>query len=61
MMINNTLQAFSGHLQVQAEGFNGNPKMRSSIADILDLTGKCEALYRMLPCGTRERLCTRFK
>lgn len=40
MMINNTLQAFSGHLQVQAEGFNDNPKMRSSIADILDLTGQ---------------------
>lgn len=40
MMINNTLQAFSGHIQVQAEGFNDNPKMRSSIPDILDLTGQ---------------------
>lgn len=40
MMINNTLQAFSGHIQVQAEGFNDNPKMRSSIADIRELTGR---------------------
>lgn len=40
MMINNTLQAFSGHIQLQAEGFNDNPKMRSSIPDILDLAGQ---------------------
>ena len=38
MMINNTLQAFSGHLQVQAEGYNDNPKMRNSVPDILPLT-----------------------
>jgi ABC-type lipoprotein release transport system permease subunit len=38
MMINNTLRSFSGHLQVQADGYNDNPKMRSSVADILPLT-----------------------
>ncbi|MEE4217950.1 MAG: FtsX-like permease family protein [Xanthomonadales bacterium] len=40
MMINNTLQAFSGHIQVQAEGFNNNPKMRSSIPDVFNLAGQ---------------------
>jgi len=34
MMINNTLQAFSGHLQVQAPGYNENPKFRNTIDDI---------------------------
>ncbi len=34
MMINNTLQAFSGHIQVQAEGYNDNPKLRTSIPGI---------------------------
>ena len=49
MMINNTLQAFSGHLQVQAEGFNENPKMRSSIAHIRTWPGRCEAPCRIPP------------
>jgi len=39
MMINNTLQAFSGHIQVQKAGYNENPKMRSSIPRIRSLTG----------------------
>jgi putative ABC transport system permease protein len=34
MMIENTLNAFSGHLQVQAEGYQNNPKLRTSIGDI---------------------------
>jgi len=34
MMIENTLKAFSGHLQVQAEGYQNNPKLRTSIEDI---------------------------
>ncbi len=37
MMINNTLQAFSGHIQVQREGYNDNPKIRSSIPGIVSL------------------------
>jgi putative ABC transport system permease protein len=43
MMINNTLQAFSGHLQVQAAGYNDNPKMRSSVPDVESLTGQVRA------------------
>jgi ABC-type lipoprotein release transport system permease subunit len=40
MMINNTLRSFSGHLQVQADGYNDNPKVRSSVPDILPLTAQ---------------------
>lgn len=38
MMINNTLRAFSGHIQLQAEGYNENQRMRRSIPSILSLT-----------------------
>ncbi len=40
MMINNTLQAFSGHIQVQRQGYNDNPKIRSSIAGIVPLADR---------------------
>jgi ABC-type lipoprotein release transport system permease subunit len=46
MMIDNTLKAFSGHSQVQREGYQQNPKMRNSIADIMPLT---ERLRDRLP------------
>lgn len=38
MMIDNTLRAFSGHIQVQHEGYQENPKLRSSIAEVAELT-----------------------
>jgi ABC-type lipoprotein release transport system permease subunit len=34
LMINNTLQSFSGHLQVQAPGYKDDLKMRQSVPDI---------------------------
>ncbi|MCJ7814804.1 MAG: ABC transporter permease, partial [Xanthomonadales bacterium] len=34
MMINNTLQSFSGHFQVQKNGYNESPKLRLSIGSI---------------------------
>jgi ABC-type lipoprotein release transport system permease subunit len=37
MMINNTLRAFSGHLQIQAEGYQENQRIRSSIPSMADL------------------------
>ena len=37
MMINNTLQIFSGHFQVQKSGYNDNPKLRLSIDSIESL------------------------
>jgi ABC-type lipoprotein release transport system permease subunit len=40
MMINNTLQAFSGHIQVQHRNYNDNPKIRSSIPGVTPLAEK---------------------
>ena len=40
MMIDNTLQAYTGHLQIQHEGYNDEPKMRSSIKDIIPLADR---------------------
>jgi len=46
MMINNTLNAFSGHIQVQHEGYNDNPKQRSSVPAAAQLA---EELRSALP------------
>jgi len=46
MMIENTLKAFSGHLQVQAAGYQENPKLRTSIAGISTLAAR---LRKALP------------
>lgn len=46
MMINNTLQSFSGHIQVQQESYNDNPKIRASIPHIETLEGE---LIKALP------------
>jgi ABC-type lipoprotein release transport system permease subunit len=40
MMINNTLQAFSGHIQVQHEGYLDDPKMRYALSDIVATAGQ---------------------
>jgi putative ABC transport system permease protein len=40
MMIDNTLKAYTGHLQIQHQGYNDEPRMRSSIEDILPLADK---------------------
>ncbi len=40
MMINNTLQAFSGHFQLQREGYNDNPKLREGIASVRSLAAE---------------------
>jgi len=40
MMINNTLQSFSGHLQIQKNGYNDNPKLRLSIDSIQPLAAE---------------------
>ncbi|MFC1689563.1 ABC transporter permease [Pseudomonadota bacterium] len=37
MMINNTLYAFSGHVQVQQKRYNENPKLRTSIPEVQKL------------------------
>lgn len=40
LMIDNTLQAFSGHLQVQAPGYKDDLKMRQSVPDIRSLAAR---------------------
>ena len=40
MMIGNTLKAFSGNLQIQAEGYQDNPKLRTSIPAVTDLADR---------------------
>jgi ABC-type lipoprotein release transport system permease subunit len=37
LMIDNTLQAFTGHLQIQAPGYKDDQKMRQTVADIVPL------------------------
>ena len=37
MMIDNTLQSFTGHLQIQRSGYNDDPKLRNSFAGVLPL------------------------
>ena len=43
MMIDNTLKAYTGHLQIQRQGYNDEPRMRSSIEDIIPLADKVRA------------------
>jgi ABC-type lipoprotein release transport system permease subunit len=42
MMIENTLQGFSGYLQVQAEGYQDNPKIETSIPAVRDLVAEIQ-------------------
>lgn len=37
MMIDNTLKAYTGHMQIQAQGYNDDPKMRNSISNIISI------------------------
>ena len=46
MMINNTLQSFSGHFQIQKDGYNDNPKLRLSIESVQPLATE---LRRTMP------------
>jgi putative ABC transport system permease protein len=46
MMINNTLQSFSGHFQIQKNGYNDNPKLRLSIKSIQSLATE---MRRIMP------------
>ena len=40
LMIENSLQAFTGHMQVQARGYNDDKKMRQTVPDITALASK---------------------
>lgn len=45
LMINNTLQAYSGHLQIQAPGYIDDQKMRQTVADIVPLAQRLRAEF----------------
>jgi len=45
LMIDNTLQAFTGHLQIQAPGYIDDKKMRQTVADIGSLTESMRAEF----------------
>ena len=49
LMIDNTLQAFTGHMQVQAPGYIDEPKMRLTVPDIVPLA---ESLRKQLGTDT---------
>jgi len=40
MMIDNTLKAYTGHLQIQAKGYNDDPKIRNSFDGIVSLANQ---------------------
>ena len=40
MMIDNSLKSYTGHMQIQREGYNDEPKMRSSIDAIIPLANE---------------------
>ncbi len=43
LMIDNTLQVFTGHLQVQAPGYKDEQKMRQVVPAVADLAGRLRA------------------
>ena len=43
MMIDNTLQVFSGHMQVQAPGYKDDQKMRQVVPDVVPLAERLRA------------------
>jgi len=46
MMIDNTLKSYTGHMQIQHEGYNEEPKMRSSIDAVIPLASKIREQLR---------------
>ncbi len=53
LMIDNTLQAFTGHLQIQAPGYLDDKKMRQTVADIVPLAEKLRAEFPDEKIGAR--------
>jgi ABC-type lipoprotein release transport system permease subunit len=45
LMIDNTLQAFTGHLQIQAPGYIDDKKMRQTVADVVPLAEMLRAEF----------------
>jgi len=55
LMIENTLLALTGHLQVQAEGYNENKKMRRVVPDIQALSSRLREGLQLKTVSPRAR------
>jgi putative ABC transport system permease protein len=53
MMINNTLQAFSGHIQVQHEGYLDDPKMRYALPDVAGIAARLRGELKLQSISAR--------
>ena len=59
LMIDNTLQAFTGHLQVQAPGYIDDQKMRQTVANVVPLASSLRSELnsrRIAARGTAARI-----
>jgi len=54
LMIDNTLQVFTGHMQVQAPGYKDDQKMRQTIADIVPLAAKLREEFQSSNVAARS-------
>ncbi|MBT8102435.1 MAG: FtsX-like permease family protein [Gammaproteobacteria bacterium] len=46
LMIDNTLQVFTGHMQIQAPGYKDDQKMRQTVPDIVPLASKLREAFQ---------------
>ena len=53
LMIDNTLQAFTGHLQIQAPGYKDDQKMRQTVADVVSLAESLRAELKSVNTAAR--------
>jgi len=53
MMIDNSLQAFTGHMQVQAPGYNDDKKLRQVVPDIEQLAAQLRESTGLTTIGAR--------
>ena len=61
MMIENSLKAFSGHVQVSAKGYSDEPKMRLVIEDIESRAEQIRRFSRISSSRPRGNFCNGFQ
>jgi len=54
LMIDNTLQVFTGHMQVQAPGYKDDQKMRQTIANVVPLAANLREEFRSSNVAARS-------
>ena len=53
LMIDNTLQVFTGHMQIQAPGYKDDQKMRQTVPDIVPLASHLREEFQMQTIAAR--------